>query len=47
MIKPDQRQLLHQYLLIELAVKSVQIDYQKTEQFKKLKLYFFSKWMPF
>ncbi len=34
MIKPDQRQLLHKYLLIELAVKSLQIDYQKTEQFK-------------
>ncbi|OCX64777.1 aconitate hydratase [Lysinibacillus sp. AR18-8] len=34
MIKPDQRQLLHKYLLIELAIKSLQIDYQKTEQFK-------------
>lgn len=34
MIKPDQRQLLHKYLLIELAVRSLQIDYQKTKQFK-------------
>ncbi|MEA0565864.1 MULTISPECIES: aconitate hydratase [Lysinibacillus] len=34
MIKPEQRQLLHKYLLIELAVKSLQIDYQKAEQFK-------------
>lgn len=34
MIKADERQLLHKYLLIELAVKSLQIDYQKTEQFK-------------
>ncbi|MEY9979121.1 aconitate hydratase [Lysinibacillus sp. RC79] len=34
MIKADERQLLHKYLLLELAVKSLQIDYKKTEQFK-------------
>lgn len=34
MIKTDERQLLHKYLLLELAVKSLQIDYQKAEQFK-------------
>lgn len=34
MIKPDQRQLLHKYLLLELAIKSLQIDYLKVEQFK-------------
>jgi len=34
MINPEQRQLLHKYLLIELAVKSLQIDYSKVEQFK-------------
>ncbi|MER2171371.1 MAG: aconitate hydratase [Psychrobacillus psychrodurans] len=34
MIKAEERQLLHKYLLIDLAVKSLQIDYQKAEQFK-------------
>ena len=34
MIKPDQRQQVHKYLLIELAIKSLQIDYSKVEQFK-------------
>lgn len=34
MIKADERQILHKYLLLELAVKSLQIDYQKAEQFK-------------
>ncbi|MGE7129141.1 aconitate hydratase [Lysinibacillus xylanilyticus] len=34
MIKPEQRQLLHKYLLMELAVKSLQIDYPKVERFK-------------
>ncbi|MFS0876754.1 aconitate hydratase [Solibacillus isronensis] len=34
MIKAEERQLLHKYLLIELAVKSLQIDYQMAEQFK-------------
>ncbi|MFJ7951508.1 aconitate hydratase [Lysinibacillus sp. NPDC096418] len=34
MIKADERQLLHKYLLLELAVKSLQSDYQKAEQFK-------------
>lgn len=34
MIKADERQLLHKYLLLELAVKSLQVDYCKLEQFK-------------
>ncbi|WP_312130117.1 aconitate hydratase [Lysinibacillus capsici] len=34
MIKPEQRQLLHKYLLMELAIKSLQIDYFKVEHFK-------------
>lgn len=34
MINPEQRQLVHKFLLLELAVKSLQIDYLKTEQFK-------------
>lgn len=38
-IKADERHLLHKYLLLELAVKSLQIDYKKTEQFK-MKLVF-------
>lgn len=29
MIKADERRLLHKYLLLELAVKSLQSDYQK------------------
>ncbi|MFJ7699969.1 aconitate hydratase [Lysinibacillus fusiformis] len=34
MIKADERQLLHKYLLLELAIKSLQVDYPKLEQFK-------------
>ena len=34
MIKAEERQLLHKYLLTDLAVKSLQIDYQKAEKFK-------------
>lgn len=34
MINFEQRQLLHHFILLELAVKSLQTDYQKTEQFK-------------
>lgn len=34
MINPEQRQLLHKFLLLELAVKSLQIDYPQVEQFK-------------
>lgn len=34
MIKADERQLLHKYLLLELAIKSLQIDYSKLEAFK-------------
>jgi len=34
MIKADERQLLHKYLLLELAIKSLQVDYHKLEQFK-------------
>jgi len=34
MINPEQRQLVHKFLLLELAVKSLQIDYLKTEHFK-------------
>jgi len=39
MINPEQRQLLHKYLLIELAVKSLQIDYQKVEKLKMNKVF--------
>ncbi len=34
MINSEQRQLVHKFLLLELAVKSLQIDYLKIEQFK-------------
>ncbi|MEK5080491.1 aconitate hydratase [Solibacillus sp. FSL W7-1436] len=33
-IKADERQLLHRYILVDLAVKSIQFDYQKAEQLK-------------
>lgn len=39
MIKPEQRQQVHKYLLIELAIKSLQIDYPKIEQFKMKKVF--------
>lgn len=39
MIKPEQRQQVHKYLLIELAIKSLQIDYHKVEQFKMKKVF--------
>ncbi|WP_431811374.1 aconitate hydratase [Lysinibacillus sp. FW12] len=39
MIKPEQRQQIHKYLLIELAIKSLQIDYPKVEQFKMKKVF--------
>lgn len=39
MINPEHRQLLHKYLLIELAVKSLQMDYQKVEQLKIKKVF--------
>lgn len=39
MIKPEQRQQVHKYLLIELAIKSLQIDYPKVEQFKMNKVF--------
>lgn len=34
MIKANERQLLHKYLLLELAIKSLQVDYYRLEQFK-------------
>jgi len=34
MIKANERQLLHKYLLLELAIKSLQVDYCRLEQFK-------------
>ncbi|MFF2793323.1 aconitate hydratase [Lysinibacillus xylanilyticus] len=39
MINPEQRQLVHKFLLLELAVKSLQVDYLKTEQFKLKKIF--------
>ena len=34
MIKAEERKILHQYILVDLAVKSLQIDFQKAEHFK-------------
>ncbi|KGA83791.1 aconitate hydratase [Lysinibacillus fusiformis] len=39
MIKADERKLLHKYLLLELAIKSLQVDYDKLEQFKMNKVF--------
>lgn len=39
MIKPEQRQQVHKYLLIELAIKSLQIDYPKVENLKMNKVF--------
>ena len=39
MINGEQRSLLHQYLLLDLAVKSLQQDYKRAEYFK-MKLVF-------
>jgi len=39
MINPEQRQLVHKFLLLELAVKSLQVDYLKVEQFKLKKVF--------
>lgn len=39
MIKSDQRQQVHKYLLIELAIKSLQIDYPKIEELKMNKVF--------
>lgn len=39
MINPEQRKMVHKYLLIELAIKSLQVDYLKVEQFKMKKVF--------
>ena len=39
MINPEQRKMVHEYLLIELAIKSLQVDYLKVEQFKMKKVF--------
>jgi len=39
MINPEQRQIVHKFLLLELAVKSLQVDYLKVEQFKLKKVF--------
>lgn len=39
MINPGQRQLVHKFLLLDLAVKSLQVDYLKVEHFKLKKVF--------
>lgn len=39
MINPEQRKMVHKYLLLELAIKSLQVDYLKVEQFKMKKVF--------
>ena len=44
-INGEQRRLLHQYLLLDLAVKSLQHDLTVAEHFK-MKRVFYLPWMP-
>lgn len=39
MINAEQRQLLHQYLILDLAVQSLQRDYKTMEQLKMSAIY--------
>lgn len=39
MIKGEQRQLLHQYLILDLAIQSLQKDYKTLEQLKMKAIY--------
>jgi len=39
MIKPDERRNVHQFILLEMAVKSLQNDYNTLEKLKMSKVY--------
>lgn len=39
MINAEQRQLLHQYLILDLAIQSLQCDYKTLEQLKMKAIY--------
>lgn len=39
MINAEQRQLLHQYLIVDLAIQSLQCDYKTLEQLKMKVIY--------
>lgn len=39
MINAEQRQLLHQYLIVDLAIQSLQCDYKTLEQLKMKAIY--------
>ncbi|WP_312507521.1 aconitate hydratase [Lysinibacillus sp.] len=39
MIKPEERQLVHQFILLEMAVKSLQHDYDTLGNLKMAKVY--------
>ncbi|WKT74950.1 aconitate hydratase [Lysinibacillus fusiformis] len=39
MINAEQRQLLHQYIILDLTIKSLQYDYKKLEQLKMKAIY--------
>lgn len=39
MINAEQRQLLHQYLILDLAIQSLQKDYKTLEQLKMKEIY--------
>lgn len=39
MINAEQRQLLHQYIILDLTIKSLQYDYKKLDQLKMKAIY--------
>lgn len=39
MIKDDERELLHQYILLDMAIRSLQQDYSKFENLKMAKVF--------
>lgn len=40
MIKPEERRNVHQFILLEMAIKSLQHDYNTLENLKMSKVYF-------
>lgn len=39
MIKGDERRLLHQFIILDMAIKSLQKDYQQIEYLKMSKVF--------
>ncbi|UPW82302.1 aconitate hydratase [Lysinibacillus sp. Ag94] len=39
MIKPEERSILHQYIILDMAIRSLQQDYSSLEKLKMSKIY--------